>query len=358
MAVTIEDMRDQLLTLDEARERLSTTEPLGQIQFVMRGSENEVPKFHLEPAWNAGIEAKAGTDVVSATVTVGGTEYQLTKDAALTATSSIGLTRQYVGRTPSTLIEPHLNYWFANKDGEAKLLVQDTTVLAITKASVSPFSNLRLVEEAITGIEAKYGAGEVLVDYKMHHDLRMTAIRLVVPDHVRAVREDDNWSAGIQIRNSLVGESPLSLEGYLFRWWCTNGAISTHARSGSWNRRTGGQGEEAYAWAQNAVDEILGGLEHEFEALEQLAESPIEDVAVALEDVFTTYKVPLEAREAIITEMVNSDDLTMYGVMQAITQAANGPDVRESVRLMLMEVGGDLPRANAERCSKCRRLQH
>jgi hypothetical protein len=54
--------------------------------------------------------------------------------------------------------------------------------------------------------------------------------------------------------------------------------------------------------------------------------------------------------------MVNSDDLTMYGVQQAVTSVANRDDMPESARETLMEIGGDLPRAHAERCAACRRI--
>lgn len=359
-----EQVRPKLLTVDQARERLSVTEPVGEVLFPTTGKSAEVAKFHLTAAWNTGLANAAGTDVVGVTVTIGGQEYQLTRDAMLEATSYIGLTKAYVSKTPAQLIEPNVNWWYQNRPGELKALVSGDRVLAFTRPTIHPFSNLRLLDTALEGIAGVYGAGEVLVDYKFQHDLRQTAVRLIVPAHVRRPREEQPWSAGVQFRNSLSGEKPLTLEGYLFCWWCTNGAVSTHAQSGAWNRRSGGQDDESVTeWARHAVDEILGGLEHEFDALDELANTPIPfvtedgvpDAGAALVDVFEQYRVPLESREAIIEQMVNQDDMTMYGVMQAVTQAANG-DVRENVRQSLMEIGGDLPRANATRCATCRRI--
>lgn len=363
--ITLDQMRSKLLTVDQVRERLATTEPLSQVTFPLSGSRNSIARFSLQPDWAQNIDQVNGTDAIGAEVRVGGVTYQLTKDALLEATSLIGITKQYATRCPANLLEPHINYWFRQgpRAGisagtqEMKLLAIGDRAYAFSKASIDPFSNLRLLDEVLAGIAERYGEGDVLVDYKFQHNLRHTAMRLIVPNEMRNPRENDPWSAGVQLHNSLAGEKPLSLEGYLFRWWCTNGAISTHAQSGKWNRRTGGQGDEVYEWARHAVDEILSGLDHEFEALDALANTPIEgDVNQALEDVFRTYRVPLAVRENIIQEMVNSDDLTMYGVMQAITQAANHDDLPESARNTLMEIGGDLPRANHERCPACRRL--
>jgi hypothetical protein len=86
---------------------------------------------------------------------------------------------------------------------------------------INPFSNLRLLERALEGIEAHYGAGEVLVDSKFAHSLRRTDIRLIVPENRRAMHrtgtDDDTWSAGIQLKNSLIGDVQTSIDGYLFR---------------------------------------------------------------------------------------------------------------------------------------------
>jgi hypothetical protein len=109
---------------------LSSTEPLSTVDFSKA-------KFILEPGWAVGIEDALGTDTVAATVKAGAGEFLLTKDALLQATSLIGLTQNYVLKTPSNLIQPHLNYWYG--DGmtkECKLLTQDLTAIAVTKANI------------------------------------------------------------------------------------------------------------------------------------------------------------------------------------------------------------------------------
>jgi hypothetical protein len=204
----------------------------------------------------------------------------------------------------------------------------------------------------------------VLADYKYTHDLRRSSYRLIVPEHVRQIAsaraggKDDQWSTGISVRNSLVGETPTSVQGYLFAWWCTNGSINTHAKSGKYNRRTQGQEEaEVYQWAKQSVDGILGGLEHMLDAVEDLTTTPVEgEVHAVLADIFKEYRVPQKSRESIITSLVEIEDLTMYGVMNAVTQAANVPGVDDKAITALMEIGGDLPRATSSRCEHCHRL--
>lgn len=362
--VTVDEMRPKLLTLDQAREKFEATEPLSQVVFPLKGSPEEVAQFHLADGWNHDLADTGGSETVDATVSIAGKEYALTLDALLEATSLIGLPKKYMTKTPASLMEPHVNYWFS--DGPAngiirnqpnmKLLCMGDTAYGFAKESVEPFSNLTLLDRSLQSIQKHYGDVEVLVDYKFEHSLRATACRLIVPDNFYEPREGALWSAGVQFRNSLTGEKALSLEGYMFCWDCTNGAVSTHAQSGRWSRRTGDTAD-AYEWARQAVDEILGDLEHEFDAIADIASTPLEnDVSTTLDDLFSTYNVPLKGRTHIIENMEETDDLTMYGLMQAVTSVANRDDISEKARNTLMEIGGDLPRATADRCSACRRL--
>lgn len=368
-AVTVEMMRERgkLLTLDEVHKQLSTTEPVSSVGF----SVGEQVRFDLMPTWNHGIETKAGTDLVDATCKIGKVEYTLTKDAVLEATSICGLPKGYSMRTPARLIEPQLNYWFREglSGKDLKLLAVGNRGEAVTRATIQPFSNLRLLEQAVDGIHKKYGNdAEIFADRKFQHSLRKTHLRLVVPEATRAIVSarakagvDDNWSIGINLQNSLIGEEATQLDGYLFAWLCTNGAIDVSRSSGAWSRRGKGQGDEVYEWARGAVDEILGGLEHTLDSVQALTEVTLEgeaeEVSNTLRDVFNTYRVPSTARERIIENMVNSDDMSMYGVMQAITMAANSGDIPAEQIDTLLRIGGEMPVHASDRCNECRRIK-
>jgi hypothetical protein len=323
----------------------------------------EPVRFRLEPGWNHALDAADGLARVDAYVSIGRREYQLTKDAALETTSACGLPRAYTVRTPAALIEPQLNYWYTDNHmpTKYKALAREDTVLAVSKDSLLPFSNQRLVTEVLQGIEDKYGAGEVLVDKsKFQHTLRTTRLRLIIPEKQRVIErtgtDNDSWSVGLQIMNSLAGEHPTSIDGYLFRFWCTNGCVDTHASSGTWSRRAG-QSEEVYEWARAAVDGVLGGLESSLDAVQVMADTSIQGETVdVLRDVFTRFRVPVPQRTAIINSMVDETNLSMYSVMQAVTAVANQADVSPETADRLMTIGGQLPYAVAGRCDSCRQL--
>lgn len=368
--ITVQDMvdRGKLLTFEQAYARLEKTEPLSMVSFATNDGQ---VSFNLAPTWNQALDAKRGTDTVEASIRLGKVDYQLTKDSLLEATTLCGLTKHYVAKTPARLIQPQLDYWFGEGLGkDLQLMALDQRAEGFTKGSIRPFSNLRILEDAKRVIETKYGKGtEVFVDGKMSHSLRRTHVRLVVPEKSRTIdslrnteADPDNWSIGINFINSLIGEVPTSIEGYLFAWLCTNGAIDTHASSGAWNRRRGGQGDEVYEWAQTAVDEVLGGLEHTLDRVQAMTEVKLEgsaqEVSETLRDVFTTFGVPTPNRKDVIENMTNSDDLSMYGIMQSITAAANDLELPPDQVDALMRVGGRMPEEAKDRCESCKRIRH
>lgn len=363
-AVTVEMMKDRgkLLTVDNVMAQLAVTEPLAQIGF-------DSATFKVAPDWNTKIDPNVvnGDDLVEASMTVGGQEYPLTYDALLEATSAIGITQAYTAKAPAFLTNDALNYWFDNKQPhDLKLLSMNGTARALTRATIVPFSNVRFMEEAVAAIETKYPGVEVLVDSKFSHSLRKTYLRLVVPEIAKdiesarhGVDSPDTWSGGISFTNSLIGLGQTEISAYLFAWLCTNGAIATQGDT-KWNRRRGGQGDEVYDWMRLTVDDMLGQFDHEFEKVATLTgiglEGQEEEVSRTLTDIFTEYKVPVAARERIILNMTNSDDLSMFGVMQAITMAANMADSPDGQVETLMRVGGDLAMAEHSRCEACHRL--
>ena len=366
--ITIDDVKAKLLTLDTVRETLASTEPLATHEFEV----GEGVAFRLEEDFNHGLKALQGDNLVNGYISIGGRELQLTRDALYEATAEAKMTKGFVNFYDSHIVEDALNSAFRAGlgKGEYKVLgVRGNRAAAITRGAVQPYSNLRMLEIAMDGIERKYGSGEVFADYKFVHNLQRTHLRLIVPEYVRTIEntgtDNDTWSTGIQIVNSLTGLEQTQINGYLFRYWCTNGAIDTRSTANSvWSRRgAAGQGDGVFEWARDAVDEVLGGLEGSLDAVQAMTEISIQGTArEALSDVFREYRVPKPVRDRITSNMINEDTLTMYSLMQAVTEAANSADLAPGDVDRLMRVGGDLPvLAEEGRCSNeapCGRFLH
>jgi hypothetical protein len=356
VSIALKDMKSSLLTVEKAQEVLAASEPL--VEYPL---DTDNTRFLIEDAWNHGLDAKDGSDLVDAAVILGGHEVQLSKDALLQATSLCGLTSAYVKRTPAKLIEPHLNYWYGEQgigNRPAKLLVTNGNAAAVTRQSIVPFSNLKLLSRVLDGLDGE----EVYVDSKFHHSVAGTYLRLVLPSRSFVVQDtgvdDDEWLMGISLYNSLTGKGKTSINGYLFRWWCLNGAIDTKATSGTWTRSMGnGDSSDVYDWAAEVVGSVVSSLEDSPRMLQDMVGLSIEgDVSQILQDLFEDYKLPARDRKAIIANMVEDDELTMYSLMQSVTEVANSMDITPDEQAKLMSVGGDLTVSAAHRCGSCHRI--
>lgn len=335
-------------------------------------------EFIVGEGWDISAASSLDTDQVHAFVRMPGIdqEVQLSRGALLEAAAKIGLHKVLAEKTPHQLLEPWLNWWYQGNGGwegrEFKMFVrgaagQDSVPLAVgfSNGTIRPFSNLRIMDELVAGISRAYPtAGEdILVDFKFTHSLELTHCRLVVPGYRRNITgpgtatPSDEWSTGVAWRNSQLGIGALSLDGHLFRWVCGNGETTTIRASGVYNRRDG-QGEEVYDWARLAVEDILGGLEHSLDAVQETTSIPVEgDVNLVMDDVFRQHKVNGKDQENAIRIMAETGgDLSMYSVLNAITAAANVQGVTPARVDKLLRTGGHVARAAHSRCEACRRL--
>ncbi len=351
---TIAQMRPKLLTLDQARETLAKTEPLGET-FV---DGDSTTRFRFDPEWAFTLDTTHGTDPVNATVSIDGVEHQLTKDAVFTAASAFGLPATHAKQLPAHLMEQEMNYWFAAGIGKQAFNVltfgTDRIASAFVKPSKRSFSNLALLDSIESRILERLGHTEVLVDYKLAHSITSTDVRLILPEILHQITDtdvdDDQWSAGIHLSNSLIARGQTSVEPYLFRWTCTNGATTQYSAEDTWqkwNRKNSGQDQDkALAWARAAVDEVFDGLPKKWVELQKLTALNIESNAgEIIREVFKTYGVPVTQQNEIISELLETDNLTMYALMQSITQLANNPHLKPERSDVLMRIGGSIPTA-------------
>lgn len=352
--VSVDQMRDKLLSIEQVQNVLAKTEPLST-DYV--SSQNKI-LFKLDPDWNATLDVAAGTEPVAAVMRIDGKDLQLTKDAALQAGALFGYSSALMKKMPADLTERNLNYWYGGGFGENEYNVLSVggSVAAFTRPSLVPFSNLELLDNALVGVRNLYGSDvEILADYKHMNTLQQTDIRLIIPEHTRTIENsgmndvldgNDLWSAGLHLSNSMIGKKQTSLDAYLFRWWCTNGCTTILPEVGTWSRRTDGQQEDVYAWARDSVEEILGGLEGRFDQIQALTALNVAgNTADIVREIWEQYKVPVSQRQQITDTLLESETLTMYSILNAITSVANEAELDPRRADVLMRIGGDLPTA-------------
>lgn len=351
MTVTSDQMVKSLIKPDEARAILATTEPLSVLDL-----ESAYSAEVYMPGWTPGnvMTAADNTPLQNVTLRFDGTEVAMSKECVFELASAIGLNRAWAKRVPGDILAHDLNYGLKNMMPKgARVLAHNDNALAIVEGTVVPYSNIRLLDTVLAEARKVYGVtdSDLYLDKRLSHDLRSTHMRIVVPEHVRQInstrngdRVDDDWSTGIQIRNSLTGENPTTIEGYLFAWWCTNGCATTYFEGKPWSRRGGSTEDITMIWARSVIEEVLGGLEHLMDDVAALTQqSLVGETADVLHDIFARFNVGPVLRKLINDRMADNDDLTMYGLMQAVTSAANDPTVTPSQRLQLTAIGGAIP---------------
>lgn len=400
--ITAQQMRDagKLLTIGEVRERLQPDDGTIHLPLAMGG----VTRFAFEEGWFVNLDGKQEDSLVNAWVVTrnpaqgsekpdgewhefrgswslsgdGACQYdgcgqqrdnvahsrthgeelgvQMTKACALEVCAAVGLPKTYVVKTPARFINPQLDYWYDSPDRQSKLFIVGGVARGVAKATMQPFSNIRLLNRAVRAIQERYGVEEsqIFVDKKMSHSLKSTNLLLVIPEATRAMRPGDDWSGGVQLKNSLTGDHPTVVNSYLFRWWCTNGAITKGAGTGAYSRRgAASQREEVYDWIGRSVEESLSALEGEFDRIQAMTTEPIEgEVRAAIDNIASRYKLSSVIREAIANEMMETPDVTMYGLMNAVTRAAQSRGLSNALREQLMGIGGDFV-YGAGRCDSC-----
>lgn len=364
--IDIELMRSKLLTVDAVKERIAPTEGLQQYEFDTDGSERV--RFDFPDGWNSNIDSMQEYDTTNASVTIAGNEIALTKNGALDTFSTIGLGKSFGSRVPGSLVTPMVNFEYnngANGNKSLKLLAGNNGALAFIRGTVTPFSNSRLLDAVVEGVQEKYGTNDVLIDYKLNNSLDRTNLRVIVPSQYRSIGSaraaeagSDPWSAGIEIINSSTGKGSLELVGSLFAFWCTNGCTMEHASSGKYRRKPSLTPDDAYEWARGVVDDVFNDLAHEFDVIESLTQIPLEgELTETVNRAFERFNINDDARDIIMNNLVESDDITAYGLLNSITSAANSDTLNPNTVTSLLRAGGQFATAmHTERCESCHRF--
>lgn len=353
--VTIDQMKDQLLTLDEVYNRLGEIEPF---QLDRLDSDTSV-SFDIHEDWSEDYSTKDTDDELNAFVTINGQEKQLTVAGLAGLAKPFGLTMHYARKIPHQIMQGLLDYHYREASDNLDLQafsVRDK-VLDIGKGTLTPFSTLAILDAVTEKVYEVYGDNvEILADYKFQNSLGATDIRLIVPEAASVMRgtnmhdvpqgESDEWSLGVHIGNSLTGGRQTSVEPYMFRWWCTNGATETLDGVGSWNRRVSGQQvEDVCSWAATVVEETLNGMSERFSRIQRLNGVKLKEgnTAEVLQEIYQAYRVPVSQRNTVAENLLASNELNMYTLMYAITSAANDPTLNPKRVDELLRLGGGIP---------------
>lgn len=351
--ITYKDVEERLLSVEEVLDTLAEKEPLDS-EFI--SIENDI-KFKFNVGWDEEINFGAMSSPSGVEMDIDGSSRSLTREALFSATSNAGLPAALVKKMPGDLLKTNLEYFYGDgmADKEYNALIVDGQVSAFTRPSITPYSNLALVESVFKGIRARYGKDTlVMADYKISNTLTKTDVRFIIPGESWVINDTDMpdvpsgsadiWNVGVHVSNSLIGKTQTKIEAYLFRWWCTNGAVTVpFSESTAWRRGTDGD-DGVYEWAEFQTEDVLSHMKEEFARIQAMTKDVVEEPDAFLRSLFDSAHLPANLRQQVIRYLEDFEGpLTLYVVMQAITRLANNVSMSSDNIDRLLHMGGAVP---------------
>ena len=344
------------LSVSEAKDRLSITDGLSEITHPFEGGSHE---FHLDD--------DNGEPVL--TLDLGGETYNVDGPAYMTALRRIptgGGAETIADRWPLEMTVEPLNWFFDHKEGDFKVFAYENNVVSFAKPSAFLFDPKRLLDGMVEAVTEHGGKDEVLVS-DFVHGLDETRFNVHVPegwnDSFVEARPGDKTLGGISFSGSILGKSKQELAVFTHRVLCSNGMISPDGVSrfsvGHGDEESDGDLDRLYEWVASTCDDLFSGetMNREFTRIAHLTHHSVEGhTSDVLSDLFARLRVPMPARTEIMDALAEEADGTMYGVVQAMTRAAeHSPNLNDAARARLMRDAGHATLVAQEICPSCHR---
>lgn len=237
------------------------------------------------------------------------------------------------------LLDTNVGHWFVNAPETRMVRMLDGNVRALMSSRYKRRDNLDLVEQAIL---PAFGSRPDMFHFQV---ASLTPERLVIralcPSVTREVEVGDVVQAGIQITNSEVGKSSLSVTPFVWRLRCLNGMVVNDRAMRAYH--VGGVQEsdehgriyqddtmeaDDRAFFLKARDAILAAVDDTvFGEVVELMRAAT-DGAMVQQPVAATQRLADSRglgdaeRDAILASLIGAGDLSWWGVVNAVTDAA------------------------------------
>jgi len=334
----------------------STKTELGDLKLLTREqvSKTLAPTENLEFITlkpGAGVKVEFSGDKDHPVLELDDRRIELADDALDSVSGCIGLQRGYVKKCPANLLYPALNHWY--NDGLSipiRAVVSNGVLLKTTTDRVKshPVSNEALLVAVETAIKPENIAGY----HAVSSSLDFTTMAIVTNKTFQA-QEKDTLFGGIQIRNSILGKETVEVSPYVFRQWCTNGAITSESL-GHFTRKRRDDGGNIGDWMSEIIGNASNSLDHEFERIRQLTKVSVKGhLAKVLSGIRQDYGIPKKIMEDIRAEADSENAQTMYDVWNAITKVASHSDSLTAMSATRLQgIAGHVSKQN-EVCQSC-----
>lgn len=299
-------------------------------------------------------DEKDGAPIVTLPIPFG--EKKMTTEGLYEAARGVGIPESYGKRCPTDLLFRNLDHWYrgGNATGKLRFFLHKDVVVGVNANHPQYYNTSELLDAA----ESVIGKDHILGYHQVTSCLQHTRIG-VVTDRIFEALPGDPLHGGIDIQNCIIGEFKIEVAPYIFRQWCSNGAITVENIS-EWSHRSDG-GTPIAPWARNATSSALGGLNSEFEHIRHLTEIGVEGhIPDTLASIFRKFNIPVRTQGEIVGEAASQNSgggpKTMYDIWNAITRTATySPKLSSTGARALQRVAGGVTH-EYNLCPSCHQL--
>lgn len=300
-------------------------------------------------------------------------QYLPTKHSLHQLTDSVGIRWDYIQRMlndgATDLLAKNVNHWLRKESKNRMIRTIDTEDGTVMRAYLSdryrPLDNWDLLSAIMPTLEQK----ELVIRSSELTDTKLY-LKATLPALQDEVKPGDIIEMGIVISNSEVGDGSVRVQPLIYRLVCTNGMIAQASiQKYHIGRRIGnGSADIEYflrdetreaddrAFWMMIKDVVEGTLSQGFfyEQVYKLKEAAGLPIKRKVEDVVEItrrkYSLSEQTGSAMLENIIRSNDLTKYGLANAITNIANTTESYEYAT-ELENIGGkviELPRKEWE----------
>lgn len=243
--------------------------------------------------------------------------------------------QDFYNRVPARLNCLNLN-WLAQNEPfkrDAMFRMQDgDQARAMLTELYAPIDTL----DILMMIEPYLGGGLV----RWHFDDELTFhISISFPNYADEIKKGDIVERGIHISNSEVGLRSVTIAGFLYRLACTNGAI-TGGDGDSFRFRHVGNADRLREKIQSAVESTKLQVERVVAQFKNALTVKIDEPFSFMERIAKDKAMSQEEYKAALNSFMvaETDKDNLYGVVQAISNAANSVSGERSYELQRIAV--------------------
>lgn len=297
-------------------------------------------------------------------ITVRGSQYKLSPSAAEELRSELRIPLNFLSRLePATAQQVLGELWreWASSNSHNSFVVsrRQETILALSDAGLARVDNEQLVELLRSEITNSGMSLPIPRNYAIRPNAEFS-LGLTFPTIAAEPRVGDITEAGLHIEHSPTGQSPTRINVYLYRLWCSNGAVTPiclGSQTVRVRRHHDKDSQELLDRVRVVTREALGQLQATVNELNSLAQTQV-NPETELRQIASTGRYNRRIRAELLTALQRDEagtpGDTLYDVFLALSRVATHFDLNDRMRRQLLRFSGIYSQTNhVRRCPYC-----